>query len=300
MTQHLQSSSLLCFVSISLHCHIFTSAWTLRSPRSIKNMPQVLSSKVSPTSNVIPSTSSSSHNLLPLPDGMPSPTATTGGVSQHAGMFCYLCSPSSNIFWQRTKSTKSDELEKTPSSFRWSVKNWRETLLNVSNIASILCVIDCTVLPIVTLLFPLLGWASSASTSELLHEVGHGVARYFVLPVGTLTTALNFWSTNSSKDDALDRKTRWARFGLFALGLIGCVLVAIANSGDGHQHHQHGGDHQHHGDHHHVSMTLLFYLQNGMGHRVTNLVGCACLLTSNFLSKKLNALHNNNCCNREH
>jgi hypothetical protein len=255
-------------------------------------MTPATSFKVSSTTKVIPS--SSSHNLLPLPDGIP---PSTYGDSQPSGMFCYLCAPASVMFWQRTKCAKVDELEKpTSSSDRWNIQNWKDTLLKVSNVASILCVIDCTVLPVVTLLFPLLGWASSASTSELIHEVGHAVARYFVLPVGTLTTTLNFWGSSSgtNKDD-VDRKTRFARLGLFLLGLTGCLLVAVANGGDVHQHHQHG-----HGDHHHdIPMTLLYSFQHGLGHRVINLVGCACLLTSNYLSRKLNASHNN-CCNHNH
>lgn len=58
-------------------------------------------------------------------------------------------------------------------------------LVTLANVASLLCVIDCTVLPIVTILFPLLGMAAPGQM-EWLHEFGHSVAIYFVLP-GTLT-----------------------------------------------------------------------------------------------------------------
>ena len=58
-------------------------------------------------------------------------------------------------------------------------------LVTLANVASLLCVIDCTVLPIVTILFPLLGMAAPGQM-EWLHEFGHSVAIYFVLP-GTPT-----------------------------------------------------------------------------------------------------------------
>ena len=57
---------------------------------------------------------------------------------------------------------------------------WRERLLRVSRIGSILCVIDCTLLPIVTFLLPLLGVVNPHL--EWLHDLGHSMALYFVLP----------------------------------------------------------------------------------------------------------------------
>lgn len=50
---------------------------------------------------------------------------------------------------------------------------WKDRLLKVSNIASILCVIDCTVLPIVTVVMPLLGLAAfTPAQMEWLHHFG--------------------------------------------------------------------------------------------------------------------------------
>jgi hypothetical protein len=46
-----------------------------------------------------------------------------------------------------------------------------------------LCVIDCTVLPIVTVVLPLIGMGvSSPEQAKFLHELGHSVAIFFVLP----------------------------------------------------------------------------------------------------------------------
>jgi hypothetical protein len=61
---------------------------------------------------------------------------------------------------------------------------WQSTsrrLVSLANLASLLCVIDCTVLPVVTILFPLLGLAAPSQV-VWLHEFGHSVAIYFVLP----------------------------------------------------------------------------------------------------------------------
>jgi len=58
----------------------------------------------------------------------------------------------------------------------------QEKLRQISDVASIICVLDCTILPIVTVLLPLLGTATSATTSAMLHELGHGISLYFVLP----------------------------------------------------------------------------------------------------------------------
>lgn len=63
-----------------------------------------------------------------------------------------------------------------------TLSNLKERLLKISNIASMLCVIDCTVLPIVTILLPLVGLGASAAQAKWIHELGHSVALFFVLP----------------------------------------------------------------------------------------------------------------------
>jgi hypothetical protein len=59
----------------------------------------------------------------------------------------------------------------------------QEKMQQISNIASMLCVVDCTVLPIVTVLLPLLGIATTTtSAATVLHDIGHAISLYFVLP----------------------------------------------------------------------------------------------------------------------
>ena len=63
-----------------------------------------------------------------------------------------------------------------------SLSSWKKILLKISNITSLLCVIDCTVLPLVTLFLPLIGLGVSPDQGKWLHELGHQVALCFVLP----------------------------------------------------------------------------------------------------------------------
>ena len=84
-----------------------------------------------------------------------------------------------------SKSIKGNNKEKSSS-----LSNIREKLLQVSNIASMLCVIDCTVLPIVTILLPLIGLGASPVQAKWLHELGHSVALFFVLPGEFLRTSM--------------------------------------------------------------------------------------------------------------
>ena len=138
---------------------------------------------------------------------------------------------------------------------------WKETLLRYSNYASALCVLDCTVLPIVTLLLPLLGIVAITPASlHWLHHAGHQLALYFVLPVGFTATTTNYWFNHKS-------------IPIIALGWVGLALVGISNV----HWHWHGSN---------VLYQVLHLVQHGPGHRVANLLGCACLLGSNYWSRQ--------------
>jgi hypothetical protein len=139
-----------------------------------------------------------------------------------------------------------DQLEEQPNR-----RGWKAVLQNISNMASVLCVIDCTLLPIITIIFPLLNMAVNL---EGLHQLGHLVAMRFVLPMGAVTTALNF-STH--------RRTR-----LLTISLLGLALIGLSNS-------------------HALPIMAPHWLHHGWGHRLTNVAGCTALLTSNYLSHQL-------------
>ena len=116
---------------------------------------------------------------------------------------------------------KSDETLKRSSGVtrpsRWT--EWKEHLLKISNIASILCVIDCTVLPAVTLFLPLIGVAASAEQTKWLHDLGHSIALYFVLPVGGLAATMNYLTHKRAQ--------------LPALAAVGLILIYAANGHGG-------------------------------------------------------------------
>ena len=93
------------------------------------------------------------------------------------------------------------EIVDTPSPSATDKESfWQTTsqrLVRLANLASILCVIDCTVLPIVTILFPLLGMAAPGHM-EWLHEFGHSVAIFFVLPGKEVSISCSFYRPSYS------------------------------------------------------------------------------------------------------
>mmetsp|Transcript_23839 Transcript_23839/g.36773 ORF Transcript_23839/g.36773 Transcript_23839/m.36773 type:complete len:259 (+) Transcript_23839:90-866(+) len=145
-----------------------------------------------------------------------------------------------------------------------------EALTKFSNFASMLCVIDCTVLPAVTVLLPLIGLAASPAQSAWLHELGHKVAMYFVLPVGSLASSLGYLS---------HRKLSY-----LMSAVIGLALIYASNG--------HGGP----------ILSLIPHelghsMHAGVLHRPSNIMGCCFLLGSNYLSRKLS---HGDCCDHDH
>lgn len=182
--------------------------------------------------------------------------------------------------------------------------SWKDRLIDVSNIASFLCVLDCTLLPLVSVAIPTLSWIvswiiSSAGASAgavtttnsflvalstvmaAIPAIGHAIALYFVIPVGILTTVVNYVFGHKE-----------LRFSLPAL--LGIILIYTANSnGIGisfvdswlasvgiiaqtHAHLAHGA----------CSSAVGHVCTLGWAHRLTNTIGCGFLLGSNYASRK--------------
>lgn len=196
---------------------------------------------------------------------------------------CKACPPSSSMLCSVIGESISDDSSDSGSELSYDGKSQRngfvaqirrrfaktsfmEKLLKVSNFASLLCVLDCTILPFVTIILPLFGIiAASPAQMEFLHELGHQFALYFVLPIGGLATTMNY--------------TQHRKLWISAIGWIGLALVVASNAGC---HLAHGlpgavGHWLHH---------WLEYIAHGVVHRVTNLTGCFLLLFSNYLSHK--------------
>lgn len=178
--------------------------------------------------------------------------------------------------------TKTTTAATTDKGEQGLMKSIGEKLAKISNIASMLCVIDCTVLPVVTVLLPLIGLGASPAQAKWLHELGHSVAIFFVLPVGGLAATMNYLSSKNAF--------------LSSIAVLGLSMIYAANG--------HGGPIlsrlPHNVAHSLHCGTLL--------HRSVNIVGCACLLTSNYLAHRLGCdhdhghghSHSDSCCDHDH
>ena len=128
-------------------------------------------------------------------------------------------------------------------------------LSKVSNWASAFCIIDCTILPLITMLLPIMKMNSSASTAIMIHNLGHIFALYFVIPVGLFVSTLKYLSHR--------------KIGNWILAITGLILIYLSNS------------------HNSFALKLLpmnIYdiIHHGVGHRIINTSGCLCLLISNY------------------
>jgi len=160
-------------------------------------------------------------------------------------------------------------------------KSLLERLTSLSTFASALCVLDCTVLPLITIALPLLGLTAGADGSTLshtLHHLGHSLALYFVLPVGTFATTVAYANHRSA---------------LKCLpGMLGLVLIYLSNASGAslHLHTATVGD---------ISGGLNPLVQlvphdvlhaiadgDGWAHRIVNVAGCALMLGGNWWSKQ--------------
>ena len=199
----------------------------------------------------------------------------------------------------------------------------KDRLIDVSNLASFLCVLDCTLLPLVSIAIPALSFISGGLTATTaasnpimfglsmllshLPAVGHNIALYFVIPVGVLTTMINYLFGH-----------REIRFSLAAF--LGVMLIYLANSslGSGVMANidsflsSHWGimvpavpesvagamaQHVHHGACGAASATSMaaHACAEGWAHRMINTLGCAFLLGSNYASRKFMEEKNEGC-----
>eukprot|EP00581_Thalassiosira_minuscula_P012925 CAMPEP_0183720954 /NCGR_PEP_ID=MMETSP0737-20130205/13429_1 /TAXON_ID=385413 /ORGANISM="Thalassiosira miniscula, Strain CCMP1093" /LENGTH=474 /DNA_ID=CAMNT_0025950911 /DNA_START=62 /DNA_END=1486 /DNA_ORIENTATION=- len=234
----------------------------------------------------LPKTGPSSSVLLPLSESIPSAS---------------VLKSNNNML---SEYSAEDAANNQPTT-------WKERLVDVSNLASLLCVLDCTLLPFVSIAIPALSWgmelvtgtSAVASTTapwlssflSALPAISHGIALYFVIPVGLLTTLVNYFFGHKE-----------VRFSLTSL--LGVALIYVANShvgvgipgvdawlhSVGIASSSAGISHGHHAHVHDTCGAALgaatgmmsHTCPEGLAHRLTNTVGCALLLGSNYYSKK--------------
>ena len=165
------------------------------------------------------------------------------------------------------------------SSSSDKVTSWNEKITKIANIASILCAIDCTVLPLFSVALSFLGVFKTSTVSagccggnDLIGHIGHLFANYFVLPVAG-TVAIMHFATK--------------KFIPSVLTTLGMSFVYVTNS--------HGGP---------ILKLLPHELNhilhhNPVWHRVVNLSGVALMLGANYLSKRMGCA-DDKCCDHDH
>jgi hypothetical protein len=206
--------------------------------------------------------------------------------------------------------------------------------VDVSNLASMLCVLDCTLLPLVSLAMPAialvasilpgragLGGGMGGGGMDIVHPdngpilflstafsyldarlpgISHNIASYFVLPVGTLTSVVNYAYGHGRLRYAL-------------MSLVGLALIYLTNATHGTTGIHNVDDWlrswgvlasttaahpQHHHRHVHDACGAIVGAATGMlahacpsggggwGHRLANMLGCGLLIGSNRLGRE--------------
>jgi hypothetical protein len=107
------------------------------------------------------------------------------------------------------------------------------------------------------LVVPLLGlFNNDNSLLELLHSTGDYTSIYFLLPMGSLSVTLQYFTSH---------RQRW----IASIGVVGLMLVTMANFYSlpyvGH-------------------IEIFHFVHRGLYHRLVNIIGCTCLLGSNQLA----------------
>lgn len=161
------------------------------------------------------------------------------------------------ILSEHIKGPRSSFVSLTAASYDGNAdgsvgSKWTSRINKAATFASVLCAIDCTVLPALLVLVPVAG------SSALLHKLAHAVSLYFVLPIGGFAVLANYL------------QHRKVRLGLW--GLSGLLLILLANL-----HFPHGLIP------HMIEETL------HEAHEIINVLGCALLLSSQWVSHR--ALH---------
>ena len=315
-------------ISISRGRHDCSQWWSVENDDELSEQQNLADKTVSSDTsnedkldNLIPSTMMSTRNSFVATNS----AARMGpGSSRSGGLSSSVLLPSgaedqtssSLPLFQSTPNSNIRSSQETSISDN-NTGSWKERLLDVSNFASLLCVLDCTLLPLVSIAIPALSWgvgfiigSGGASTAvppvlsaflAYLPVLSHGIALYFVIPVGLLTTVINFFFGH-----------RQVKFSMSAL--FGVALIYAANSSTGVGIPSidawlqatgivAGGVHDHAGHVHDAcgavvgaaTKMMAHTCPEGWAHRMTNTMGCAFLLGSNYASRKYMEEKNSGC-----
>ncbi|KAL3802494.1 hypothetical protein HJC23_012513 [Cyclotella cryptica] len=190
----------------------------------------------------------------------------------------------------------------SPTSSSSSSSSWKDRLIDISNIASFLCVLDCTLLPLLSIALPIVSWISTATASigvveawsslltTHLPSLAHVMALFFVIPVGLLTALVNYFFGH--------RQIKYTAVALFGLCLIyttnshvGLGMDSLFASPPPPPVHAAAHVHDACGAVVGAATGMLTHtcgggIGEGWVHRLMNTVGCGFLLGSNYYGKK--------------
>ncbi|SIO73850.1 hypothetical protein BmR1_04g08897 [Babesia microti strain RI] len=143
----------------------------------------------------------------------------------------------------------------------------KDKLSSISQFMTFLCLIDCTILPIITI------FVSAFSFMKHFDYYTHMISKCCVAPLGAFVAIFNYWNGGS-----------WRK----------SVMAIIGSSIIYHSHSSHFHNHENDGHNGHSTLLILY-----------SLIGCAMLITGNWKSNKCGSssihshLHDHGCCHNE-
>lgn len=145
-----------------------------------------------------------------------------------------------------------------------SIKKWKLSFW--TSFFSVLCAIDCVVLPALITGVSIFGLAAPQSFYTL-HQFSRWAALYIMLPLGTFTVVSNFCA----------HQLIW----LLGTGLTGLLLVLVTHIGDCNRYEEH----HHHKLENASIYEIVTFIMNKY-HSVLSIAGSCLVLLSNYLSHK--------------
>ena len=167
----------------------------------------------------LPNTSARTLQTLPKNEAL-APFTTTHKVTTTSQTFNHF----SSALFSTLQPDSSSDSSSPDSSNPPTSKTLTSRLSKFASLAALLCALDCTVLPLLSLLLPFLSFLppSLAFSHESLHKVSHAASIYFVLPVGSTAAILNFLTSKS--------KSPSTKYLPLASSLLGLFLILATNT----------------------------------------------------------------------
>ncbi|CEM32767.1 unnamed protein product [Vitrella brassicaformis CCMP3155] len=174
---------------------------------------------------------------------------------------------------QETETTETEATTQPQAIAQTPVKKKRRWgLSEFATLASILCALDCTVLPAFMATVPILGLASPDKFAAL-HALSHKLALYVMVPIGAMAVGSNY---------AQHKRFPLALWGVLGVAAIFAAHVDVASVLVG------------------VPASIALWIHSK--HQLISVFGAANLIASNYYSHQLTHDHDEHghCCDHKH